>query len=148
MIPVLTPDEVRALDAAADAPVDVLIERAGHAVFRAALDLLGGTYGRRVTVLAGPGNNGKDGLAAARRLEARGVRVHVVHVSRTQPAPDSLAACDLVIDAAFGTGFIGELVAPRVADGQAVLAVDVPSGLDAATGEVAPGAASSLRPRP
>lgn len=138
MIPVLTPDQVRDLDAAAAEPTEVLIERAGHAVARVALDVLGGAYGRRVTVLAGPGNNGRDGLAAARRLEARGVRVRIVPVSRQQPAPDTLAACDLVIDAAFGTGFTGVFVAPRVAAGQAVLAVDVPSGLDAASGLVDP----------
>jgi NAD(P)H-hydrate repair Nnr-like enzyme with NAD(P)H-hydrate dehydratase domain/NAD(P)H-hydrate repair Nnr-like enzyme with NAD(P)H-hydrate epimerase domain len=138
MIPVLTPDQVRDLDAAAADPTEVLIERAGHAVARVALDVLGGAYGRRVTVLAGPGNNGRDGLAAARRLEARGVRVGIVPVSRQQPAPDALPACDLLIDAAFGTGFSGVFVAPRVAEGQAVLAVDVPSGLDAATGLVDP----------
>ena len=65
MIPVLTPEEMAAVDAAAPEPVAVLIERAGAAVARAALDLLGGAYGRRVVVVAGKGNNGADGRAAA-----------------------------------------------------------------------------------
>ena len=79
MIPVVTPDEMRAIDAAAPEPVDELIRRAGSVVSRAAIDMLGGTYGRVVNVVAGAGNNGADGRDAARRLEAprrqgRGVR--------------------------------------------------------------------------
>ena len=50
----------------------MLIERAGAAVARAALDMLGGAYGRTVAVLAGPGNNGADGRVAAERLRERG----------------------------------------------------------------------------
>ena len=38
---------------------------------------MGGTYGRRVVVLAGTGNNGNDGRVAARRLAAKGVQVTV-----------------------------------------------------------------------
>ena len=51
MIPVVTREEMRAIDAAAPDPVEVLIERAGAAVARAALGLLGGAYGRRVAVI-------------------------------------------------------------------------------------------------
>ena len=72
MLPVLTPDEMAAVDAAAPEPVEVLIGRAGAAVARQALDLLGGAYGRRVVVVAGKGNNGNDGREAARRLRAAG----------------------------------------------------------------------------
>ena len=61
MIPVVTPAEMAAIDAAAPEPVDVLIERAGAAVARSARRMLGGTYGRRVVVVAGKGNNGNDG---------------------------------------------------------------------------------------
>ena len=75
MIPVLTPEEMAAVDAAAPEPVEVLIERAGAAVAREALALLEGAYGRRVAVVAGKGNNGNDGRAAAARLRRRGVRV-------------------------------------------------------------------------
>src|SRR5207248_11240047 len=60
VIPVLTPEEMKAVDAAASEPVEALVERAGAAVARRALDLLGGSYGRRVTVVAGKGNNGAD----------------------------------------------------------------------------------------
>jgi NAD(P)H-hydrate epimerase len=133
MLPVLTPDEMAAVDAAAPEPVEALIGRAGAAVAHAALDLLGGAYGRRIVVVAGKGNNGNDGRDAARRLERRGVRVQVI------PAPDAppvLPASDLVIDAAYGTGFRGEYVAPDPA-GAPVLAVDIPSGVDGLTGQAA-----------
>ena len=74
MIPVVTPAEMGEIDAAAPEPVEELIERAGAAVARAAVAMLGGTYGRRVVVIAGKGNNGNDGRAAARRLVRRGRR--------------------------------------------------------------------------
>ena len=51
MIPVVTPAEMAAIDAAASESVDVLVERAGAAVARAALDEMGGAYGRRVVVV-------------------------------------------------------------------------------------------------
>ena len=82
MIPVVTRDEMRAIDAAAADPVEVLVERAGGAVASAALALLGGAYGRRVAVLAGPGNNGADGRVAAERLRERGVAVRVYDAAR------------------------------------------------------------------
>lgn len=131
VLPVLTPEEMAAVDAAATEPVAVLIERAGAAVARVALELLGGAYGRRVTVLAGKGNNGADGRAAAAHLRRRGVRVDVVDVAS---APGCLPACDLVVDAAYGTGFRGDYDAPEVAEGQRVLAVDIPSGVDGTDG--------------
>ncbi|MFN8039452.1 MAG: NAD(P)H-hydrate dehydratase [Acidimicrobiales bacterium] len=134
MIPVVTPTEMGAVDRAAPEPVEVLIGRAGGAVARAALDLLGGAYGRRVVVVAGKGNNGNDGREAARRLRARGVRVAVLDVA---DAPDPLPSCDLVVDAAFGTGFRGTYVAARPRPGTPVLAVDIPSGVDGSTGAVA-----------
>ncbi|MEA3075903.1 MAG: ADP-dependent NAD(P)H-hydrate dehydratase / NAD(P)H-hydrate epimerase [Actinomycetota bacterium] len=124
MIPVLTPSEMAAVDGAAPEPVEVLISRAGAAVARVALETLGGAYGRRVVVVAGKGNNGADGRAAAARLRRRGVRVTVFEASS---APAVLPPCDLVIDAAYGTGFRGTYDFPDV--GMAlVLAVDVPSG--------------------
>lgn len=134
MIPVLTPDEMRAVDAAADVGEDVLIDRAGAAVAREAVRMLGGTYGRTVHVVAGPGNNGADGRVAAARLAARGVRVRV---SDALECPADLPPCDLVIDAAFGSGFRGRWRMPGA--GAPVLAVDVPTGLDGRTGVAAPG---------
>src|SRR3954468_6603607 len=100
MIPVVTPEEMAAIDRAAPEPVDVLIGRAGAAVARAAVDLLGGTYGRRVVVVAGKGNNGNDGREGARRLRARGVRVTVIAAGDLPARDAALPRCDLVIDAA------------------------------------------------
>ena len=136
MIPVLTPEEMKAVDRSAPEPVEVLVDRAGSAVARAAVAMMGGTYGRRVVVVAGKGNNGADGRVAADRLRRRGVRVAVVDAA---DQPDRLPPADLVIDAAFGTGFRGEYRAPDPA-GAPVLAVDIPSGVDGLTGEACDGA--------
>lgn len=133
MIPVLTPDEMAAVDAAAPEPTDVLIDRAGAAVARTAMALMGGgAYGRRVHVIAGKGNNGGDGRRAAALLAAAGARVEVHDAAN---CPLELDRADLVIDAAYGTGFHGEWVAPDT-DAAAVLAVDIPSGVDGMTGVV------------
>ena len=131
MIPVLTPEEMAAVDVAAPEPVEVLIERAGAAVAREALDLLGGAYGRRVVVVAGKGNNGNDGRVAATRLRRRGVRVTVVDAAA---APAVVPPCDLVVDAAYGTGFRGTW-SPPDPGAAPVLAVDIPSGVDGRTGQ-------------
>lgn len=130
MIPIVTPEEMRAIDADAPEPLEVLIARAGAAVARTAVAMLGGTYGRRVVVVAGKGNNGADGREAARRLRAVGVRVTVVEATASSEA---LPACDLVVDAAYGTGFRGSW-GPPDPGGVAVLAVDIPSGVDGMTG--------------
>lgn len=140
MIPIVTPLQMAAVDAAAPEPVEELIERAGRAVARTALQMLGGAYGRVVTVIAGGGNNGADGRTAARVLESRGVKVRVIDAVVPPPV---LPASDLVIDAAFGTGFRGDWIAPALTSiggrRPLVLAVDIPSGVDALTGEAGPG---------
>lgn len=130
MEPIVTPQEMAAIDAAAPEPVGELIERAGAAVARHAVELLGGCYGRRVVVVAGRGNNGNDGRAAAVRLARRGARVAVVDAA---DAPAALPPAHLVIDAAYGTGLQRDYVAPDPA-GAPVLAVDIPSGVDGQTG--------------
>ena len=130
MLPIVTPAEMRAIDAAAPEPESVLVERAGSAVARAAIRMMGGTYGRTVDVVVGTGNNGADGRVAARHLAAKGVKVRVWPVAH---CPAELPAGHLVIDAAFGTGFHGTWRPPEVGT-TPVLAVDVPSGLDALTG--------------
>jgi ADP-dependent NAD(P)H-hydrate dehydratase / NAD(P)H-hydrate epimerase len=137
MIPVVIVAEMRAIDEEAHATVahDVLVDRAGTAVAAAALRLLGGAYGRRVVVVAGKGSNGADGRIAASRLRRRGARVELVEAS---DAPDRIGrdgGVDLVIDAAYGTGFRGDYRAPSVPAGVPVLAVDIPSGVDGDTGE-------------
>jgi NAD(P)H-hydrate epimerase len=154
---VITPDESARLDAAATDPVDVLMDRAGFGVAVAAARM-GAGYGRRVIVLCGPGNNGGDGYVAARYLKSRGadvsIRSLVYPKEEDSPARRAASAtvkagvpvkplegpepADLVIDALFGAGFRGELPAAAAmwaAAGHRVLAVDVPSGLDAATGD-------------
>ena len=169
MRPILTPEEAAALDAAAHGrgiAAETLMERAGHAVARAAVALAGGRYGRRVTVVCGAGNNGGDGFVAARLLHAWGIAVTVVAVggpATREPAASArrsaegagvrvlpldgavlareLARSDAAVDAIVGIGFRGparddvaDAIVALDAGACPVLAVDVPSGLDAATG--------------
>lgn len=132
MQPIVTPEEMAAIDAAAPESVGELIERAGAAVSRAALELLGGAYGKRVVVVVGKGNNGADGRAAAARLIARGVRCRMIEAASM---PAVLPTADLVIDAAYGTGFRGDFTHPSLKDPTTpVLAVDIPSGVSGLTG--------------
>ena len=148
MDPVLTPAAMREADRrtiAAGVDEAVLIERAGRAVAWHARSMLGGTYGRRVVVLCGKGNNGNDGRVAARVLTQWGARVTRCDVESPLTNGElqrALDDCDLAIDAMYGSGFRGELdgVAGAI-DGELyraprVLAVDIPSGVDGATGEI------------
>jgi NAD(P)H-hydrate epimerase len=126
---------MNAVDAAASEPTAVLIERAGAAVARAAERLLGergvAVADAAVLVLAGPGNNGNDGRVAARLLSAAGAAVNLVETT-TPPSP--LPTADLVIDAVLGTGATRPFAGAEQPSGP-VLAVDLPSGLNAITGE-------------
>ena len=131
MIPIVTPAEMRVIDASANEPIDVLIERAGWHVARRARAMLGGVYGRRVLALAGPGNNGADARAAARVLTAWGA-----HVTVLPPDVGSLGEADLVIDGAFGTGMNRPYEPPSNDADVPVLAIDTPSGVDGLTGAV------------
>ena len=142
MLPVHTRDELRAADevALAEVGLETLVGRAGAAVANAALRLLKGAYGKRVVVVAGRGHNGDDGRVAASLLRRRAVSVVELDPSAL---PDVLPACDLVIDAAYGTGFRGEYHAPCVPAGTSVLAIDIPSGLDCDTGVACKGAVSA-----
>ncbi len=147
MIPVLTPEHVRNADTAALAMVSdsqVFIRRAGHAVARAAKQMMNGAYGRRVALIAGPGNNGNDGRVAARWLTEWGASVSEFPADAVSESVFVPREYDLVIDAAYGIGFRGEWSAPIVID-VPVLAVDVPSGLDALTGEVRGGVIPARR---
>jgi NAD(P)H-hydrate epimerase len=112
---------------------DALIREAGTAVAQVAREMMGSCYARRVAVVAGPGSNGADGRVAAAWLKFRGARVDIVNVAGQ---PLELRGYDLVIDAAFGVGCSRPYVAPNVATGVKVLAVDVPSGVNADTGEL------------
>jgi len=137
--PVLTVAEMQEVDARAAevTPLDELVARAGTAVARAAVDLMGGTYGRRVVIICGKGNNGADGRVAADLLARRGARVTVVAPDAPGPIGAEGPTVDLVVDAAFGTGFRGAYDAPAVASGVPVLAVDIPSGVSGDTGVAA-----------
>ena len=152
MQPVVTPAEMGEADRytiASGTPEEVLVERAGRAVARHALRLLGGTYGRRVMVVCGRGNNGADGVVAARYLRARGIGVdELVPADAGSPAfRRAVSRADLAIDGMFGTGFRGALEGDAAIVAQALaradtptLAIDIPSGVDGATGEVRGGA--------
>lgn len=163
MLELLTNSEMAAADRLAIAggvPGADLMERAGRAVADAAG--AGRPAGARVTVLAGPGNNGGDGFVAARLLAARG---HVVRVltlgdplagkgdaaaaarrwqGPTEPArPDGLAGADVIVDALFGAGLerpleglARQLVEAVNGAGATVVAVDLPSGINGSTGAV------------
>ncbi|MGH2692397.1 MAG: NAD(P)H-hydrate dehydratase [Actinomycetota bacterium] len=137
MIPLLTSAETQALDRETEergTPVDILMERAGVAVARAASQMAGGAYGCRAVVICGKGNNGGDGIVAARHLVRWGMAVDVFLLADAaalrDPARGKLAAleregvparpgdrgsmfraldrADVAVDAIFGTGFRGE----------------------------------------
>jgi NAD(P)H-hydrate epimerase len=137
MIPVLSPEEMTAVDRQAAEPVEVLIGRAGAAVARRAASLLSGVYAKRIVVLAGKGNNGADGRAAAALLSAWGAEVQVLEAGADPPG-QPLPAASLVIDAAYGTG-LQRSYSPPSPGRSPVLAVDIPSGVSGLTGEVLEG---------
>jgi len=151
----------RAVEAAALASTTPhgLMQRAGFAVAQLALALA--PHARHVRVLAGPGNNGGDGLVAARHLQQAGRQVQVVLFGDPARLPADAADAhrwavdagvpistdwdgaehDLAIDALLGLGTArapeGAFAAAiqRLNAGTApVLAVDLPSGLHADTG--------------
>jgi ADP-dependent NAD(P)H-hydrate dehydratase / NAD(P)H-hydrate epimerase len=145
MEPVVTPSEMAEADRhtiAAGTPVEVLMERAGRAVAWAVRRRFGGVYGRRAVVVCGKGNNGGDGLVAARVLAGWGVRVDVAMLADPPDAATlerMMARADVLVDAMYGTGFTGALdgtaaaIAARTEDLPTV-AVDIPSGVDGQTG--------------
>jgi len=127
--PLYTADEMRAAEQGHE--VDAMMERAGRAVAEAVLRRY--PDARRVVAVCGKGANGGDGRIALRILAEAG--------RRTSEELDGDA--DVVIDALFGTGFQGdpradaaELIERINGSGAPVVAVDLPSGVDASTGEV------------
>lgn len=136
MTPIVTPQEMTAIDAEAPVSTDVLIARAGYATARAAKAMLGGVYGQRIVVLVGPGNNGRDGEYAAEVLSGQGASITIHHLGEL---PKEIRHADLVIDAVLGTGARPGFVAPVVSRQIPVLAVDLPSGVDGLSGEANPG---------
>jgi NAD(P)H-hydrate epimerase len=134
-----TAEEMRAAEAGHD--VDELMERAGRAVAEFILEEWGAE--QSVTVVCGPGNNGGDGRVAARVLREEDCDVRIVD-SKPDDEEKDLGSPGLIVDALFGTGFSGEprpgsvrLIEQMNSAGVDVVAVDIPSGVDASTGEVA-----------
>lgn len=154
----LTPAEMARADQAALAAgiaTETLMEAAGRAVARA---IRARFRPGRTLVLAGPGNNGGDGYVAARYLEQAGWPVSVAALAPPNPGSAAAAAsarwrgpmvpfteaeaarAGLVVDALFGAGVTRPL-APEVtkvlrAAAAPIVAVDVASGLDGATGQM------------
>jgi NAD(P)H-hydrate epimerase len=158
--PLYTAAEMRAAEEAFEGATLELMERAGAATAEAALRQY--PDARRFSVWCGAGSNGGDGLVVARKLRQAGrdvaVRLAAPESKFKGDAAEMLAKAhesdvrfdqgggeaDLVVDAVFGTGFAGppRREAARLLEQMAslsapVLAVDVPSGIDASTGEVA-----------
>ncbi|MEP6625877.1 MAG: NAD(P)H-hydrate dehydratase [Acidimicrobiia bacterium] len=145
MIPLVTPAEMQAADRrtiAAGTPEATLMDRAAHAVAWEVRRVLGGSYGRRIVVVCGKGNNGGDGRIAATVLRGWGMRVDIVDLDEVDASVDrKIRRAHCVIDAMYGTGFRGVLEgnAARIVgliDGSRarVVAVDIPSGVDGSTG--------------
>ncbi|HET7261536.1 MAG TPA: NAD(P)H-hydrate dehydratase [Casimicrobiaceae bacterium] len=137
-----------------------LMERAGLAAADVASDMIGQPHAR-VVILAGPGNNGGDACIVARLLHERGGTVEVLgrppatglsveataawtalraaQVREIEAPPDEPPA--LVVDGLFGIGLARPIAAPwsqwigwANGGGSPILALDIPSGLDASTG--------------
>ncbi|MFH8338885.1 NAD(P)H-hydrate dehydratase [Streptomyces sp. AM6-12] len=158
-------ETVRAAERAlmARLPEGALMQRAAAGLSAACAELLGRVYGSRVVLLVGSGDNGGDALYAGARLARRGAGVTAVLLSPERAHAQGLAAlrraggvsavpeaadeaigrADLVVDGIVGIGGEGglrpdaERLAAAVARSRAaVVAVDLPSGVEADSGEV------------
>lgn len=166
----LDPREMAQADGLAIAggtPGSVLMDRAGAAV----ADVVARRpLSTRITILCGPGNNGGDGFVTARVLAQRGYRVRLGLLGQVERLGGDAAGAaarwtgpvaaataldlsdtDLVIDALFGAGLSRDLegearrlVERMAASGKPIIAVDLPSGLDGATGMVRGAAAPAV----
>jgi NAD(P)H-hydrate epimerase len=140
--PLYTADEMRAAEARYPGYPDTvpeLMERAGGAAAETALELF--PDARRWSIVCGGGSNGGDGRVMAAHLERAG---HEVLIVDAKAGETELGEPDVIVDALFGTGFSGEPRADAAAlieringSGARVFAIDLPSGVDASTGEVA-----------
>lgn len=153
----LPPEAMARADAASPGlgvPGPVLMANAGRAVARAVRARFRPC---RTLVLAGPGNNGGDGYVVARLLQQDGWPVALAALGSPRVGSDAAGAAtlwrgpdvtfspheagraDLVIDAVFGAGLardVDGVVADTLRAARRIVAVDVPSGLDGATGAV------------
>jgi NAD(P)H-hydrate epimerase len=134
--PLYTADEMRGAEERYPGypeSIPELMERAGTAVAREAMAAYPGA--RRFACVCGGGSNGGDGRVAARVLREAGLEADET---------DEVEGYDVVVDALFGTGFRGEpraeaaALIERINAAEApVVSVDLPSGVDASTGEIA-----------
>lgn len=158
----VTTEQMRELDRrtiAAGTPGEELMERAGFAVAKAAIEFLKRRDSRQALLFAGKGNNGGDAFVAARHLAAAGCRPTLVMLCRrTELQGDALLhfqkligveilewpgeppVADVVVDGLLGTGLTGEVREPYASAIQwinkqraPVVAIDVPSGLGTTT---------------
>ena len=167
-MPDLTREQAREVDRIAmeelHLPGIVLMENAARGIAQVALRCLERHPGP-VSVVCGPGNNGGDGLAAARHLANAGanVKVHLVVPAEAYRAGSDpaihlavvlamglavrdnldLGGAGLILDGIFGTGLtravrppFGSAIEAINGAGSPVLAIDLPSGLDANTGAI------------
>ncbi|HET6986258.1 MAG TPA: NAD(P)H-hydrate dehydratase [Kribbella sp.] len=154
-----TVEQVRAAEAElmARLPEGTLMQRAATGLAVAISNFLGGTYGARVVLLIGSGDNGGDALYAGARLARRGAQVTAVLLSSKAHAEgleallaaggrvgstDDIPSADMVVDGIVGIGGRpglrpDALAAVEVAEeyGVPIVAVDTPSGVDVDTGE-------------
>jgi NAD(P)H-hydrate epimerase len=158
--PLYTAGEMREAEATYEGPTIELMERAGAAAAEGVLRRF--PDAARASVWCGPGANGGDGFVVARLLHQAGRQVEIrllAEESRIRgdaaenlrrirelglPLVSEAGPADVVVDALFGTGFSGaprreaaEAIELLNASGDPVVAVDVPSGVDASTGETA-----------
>jgi ADP-dependent NAD(P)H-hydrate dehydratase / NAD(P)H-hydrate epimerase len=153
-----TAEEMRAAEEAHDGPMLELMERAGSAAAEAVLRRY--SDARSVSVWCGTGSNGGDGFVVARKLHEAGRSVEIVlggaeekiagdaaeNLKRARKLKIPFAEAgggEVAVDALFGTGFSGKprdeaarLIEQLNGLGVPILSVDVPSGVDASTGEV------------
>jgi ADP-dependent NAD(P)H-hydrate dehydratase / NAD(P)H-hydrate epimerase len=157
--PLYTAAEMRAAEEAYDRPMLELMERAGAAAAESVLSRY--PDAKTIAVWCGAGSNGGDGFVVARKLHEAGRTVEIVLAGPEEKiagdAKENLERArklkipftepgsgDVAVDALFGTGFSGKprdeaarLIEALNELGVPILAVDVPSGVDASTGEVA-----------
>ena len=129
--PLYTAEEMKQAEAGYD--VDELMARAGRVVAEEAMRRF--PNARRFVAVCGKGANGGDGRIAVDVIAAAG---------REAVVSDDVEGADVILDGLFGTGFHGEpredaarKIAAINAAGAPVVSVDLPSGVDASTGEVA-----------
>lgn len=161
-LPICTVSDLRAIESSVGTVTPTLMERAGAAAARLAAQLAGDSA-KGILVLAGPGNNGGDAFEAAALLKARFFRVALVAEGDPAALPEGAARArrkwldaggeihtepptgpwSLVVDGLLGIGLsreptdrIARLIDYANAQHCPVLALDVPSGLNAQTGAV------------